>query len=432
MLFSSQEDGWPNYPWDARIYAEANQFVLILQTSGGHKLRYLKVLPRLLLDLPAAARFLVVALCAIICQVLYIILAPMAQNPTLLAVPIAIASWSYRWRGAMFWIFVMNVPTWIFYAIRLKNPWLSNSLLLDFLVGDICLVIVALLISSQRSSFERAAESQQQMARTYEQEQRLNKAKDSFIQQMNHELRTPLTALSGYLELLLEEEGHIDAETRSSFLQSAVLSCEELQLLVENILDSLQVGSDLNAPPLQGIDAAELIEETVQQADPRWKLGPRIHLELSKDLLVLAHKQYLRQVLRNLLSNAIKYTPENQPIFIKARRCTSSLSSPEVCISVQDSGPGIPAEERTRIFEPFTRLQRDMLGQVRGSGLGLSISKQLIEGMGGRIWVESSGLAGEGSCFSFTLPAISSQSSNYSEQQTRSTARGSLAGVQLK
>ncbi|HET8846815.1 MAG TPA: HAMP domain-containing sensor histidine kinase, partial [Ktedonobacteraceae bacterium] len=379
-------------------------------------MRYLKVLPRLLLDLPAAARFLVVALCAIICQVLYIILAPMAQNPTLLAVPIAIASWSYRWRGAMFWIFVMNVPTWIFYAIRLKNPWLSNSLLLDFLVGDICLVIVALLISSQRSSFERAAESQQQMARTYEQEQRLNKAKDSFIQQMNHELRTPLTALSGYLELLLEEEGHIDAETRSSFLQSAVLSCEELQLLVENILDSLQVGSDLNAPPLQGIDAAELIEETVQQADPRWKLGPRIHLELSKDLLVLAHKQYLRQVLRNLLSNAIKYTPENQPIFIKARRCTSSLSSPEVCISVQDSGPGIPAEERTRIFEPFTRLQRDMLGQVRGSGLGLSISKQLIEGMGGRIWVESSGLAGEGSCFSFTLPAISSQSSNYSEQ----------------
>lgn len=432
MLFSSQEDGWPNYPWDARIYAEANQFVLILQTSGGHKLRYLKVLPRLLLDLPAAARFLVVALCAIICQVLYIILAPMAQNPTLLAVPIAIAAWVYRWRGALFWIFVINVPTWILYAIRLKNPWLSNSLLLDFLVGNICLVIVALLINSQRSSFERAAESQQQMARTYEQEQRLNKAKDSFIQQMNHELRTPLTALSGYLELLLEEEGHIDAETRSSFLQSAVLSCEELQLLVENILDSLQVGSDLNAPSLQGIDVAELIEETVQQADPRWKLGARIHLELSKDLLVLAHKQYLRQVLRNLLSNAIKYTPENQPIFIKARRYTSSLASPEIYISVQDSGPGIPAEERTRIFEPFTRLQRDMLGQVRGSGLGLSISKQLIEGMGGRIWVESSGLAGEGSCFSFTLPAISSQASNYSEQQTRSTARGSLAGVQLK
>lgn len=407
-------------------------------------MRYLKVLPRLLLDLPALARFLLILLCTIVCQTIFIVLIPAAQNPTVLAVPIAVSAWIYRRRGALLCLAGITVSTWIFYALRVHNIWLRQDLLMDFLIGDVCLVIVAQLISSQRDSFERAAESERQMARAYEREQRLNKAKDSFIQQMNHELRTPLTALSGYLELLQEGGTQIDTETRAGFLQSALLSCEELQLLVENILDSLQVGSDPDGPPLQEIDLAEFIEETIQQSDPRWNLEQRVHLELPRDIRVLAHKQYLRQVLRNLLSNAIKYTPQQLPILIAARKCDSSHlsdSSPlpeppasstsrETRISIQDFGPGIPPAEITRIFEPFTRLQRDALGQVRGSGLGLSISKQLIEAMGGQIWVESSGQTGKGSRFTFTLPTKPEQTPGSPSQSPAQITRASLAAAQ--
>src|SRR5262249_47727437 len=86
-------------------------------------------------------------------------------------------------------------------------------------------------------------------------------------------------------------------------------------------------------------------------------------------------------------------------------RCHSN-DVPEVCISVQDAGPGIPADEIPLLFGQFVRLQRDLSGPVRGIGLGLYISRQLVEAMGGRIWVESSGISGQGSRFCFTLPRI--------------------------
>jgi signal transduction histidine kinase len=81
-------------------------------------------------------------------------------------------------------------------------------------------------------------------------------------------------------------------------------------------------------------------------------------------------------------------------------------SAEYVCISVKDTGPGIPPEEIGLLFERFVRLQRDLAGAKRGTGLGLYISKQLVEAMGGRIWVESSGIEGEGSLFCFTLPLL--------------------------
>jgi signal transduction histidine kinase len=120
---------------------------------------------------------------------------------------------------------------------------------------------------------------------------------------------------------------------------------------------------------------------------------------------VWADSQDLRQVLRNLLSNAFKYSPAGTSVLISATLIPDPPA--QVCISVKDAGPGIPAAELPLLFQRFVRLQRDLSGPVAGIGLGLYISKQLIEAMKGQIWVESSGQTGEGSRFCFTLPAAS-------------------------
>ena len=124
--------------------------------------------------------------------------------------------------------------------------------------------------------------------------------------------------------------------------------------------------------------------------------------------MVLADKQYVHQVLLNLLSNAFKYSPMDTPIEVSARKYDNSTAKANnnslVCVSIQDAGPGIPPTEAPLLFGKFVRLKRDLVGSVRGTGLGLYISKQLIEAMGGNIWVDSSGVVGQGSRFSFTLP----------------------------
>lgn len=369
-------------------------------------MHYLNTVLRLLLTLPAALRLSAVILCAVGIQVLFILMAPMEQNPSILTIPVAITAWMYRRRGAAICIAFLNIASWIYFSIHFKSIWLPRSITLAFLIGIIAMIVTALFISSQRASFEQTEESQRRLARAYEQEQNLHQAKHQFIQNINHELRTPLTALSGCIELLLEQNEHFDKEARVSFLQSAMLSCEELQLLVNNILESLQISAGETSPELKCLNLARSLREMLQQFNPQWETEQQICLDIPEHLHVQAHQPYLSQILRNLLSNAVKYAPGDQPINIAARPMPEGTGKgPEICISVQDTGPGIPQNERARIFEEFTRLQRDALGQVRGSGLGLSISQQLVELMGGRIWAESTGVPGQGSCFHFTLQA---------------------------
>jgi signal transduction histidine kinase len=131
-----------------------------------------------------------------------------------------------------------------------------------------------------------------------------------------------------------------------------------------------------------------------------------IHLDIPESLALWADPQYLRQVLRNLLSNAFKYTPRQTNIVISAalEEGKGQGASDMVRLCVKDAGMGIPPAEIPLLFEKFVRLQRDMSGSKQGTGLGLYISKQVVEAMGGRIWVESTGVPGQGSCFCFTLP----------------------------
>jgi signal transduction histidine kinase len=242
----------------------------------------------------------------------------------------------------------------------------------------------------------------------YNQQVYLNELKDDFLLNVNHELRTPLTAIYGFLDLLREYHGKLDSSLEITLIDQAVHGCEELQHLVDNVLDTLHGDFKEKEPTVEVFSIAAVADEVINLFEPQKKLDYHINVVIPKDLLVLADKQYVHQVFLNLLSNAFKYSPVHTPIEVSARMYDNSTAKGNnlslVCVSIQDAGAGIPPTEAPLLFGKFVRLKRDLVGSVSGTGLGLYISKQLVEAMGGNIWVESSGVVGQGSRFSFTLP----------------------------
>ena len=223
-------------------------------------------------------------------------------------------------------------------------------------------------------------------------------------------LRIPwaLTAVYGWLELLATFREQQDTSMQATYLSKAMDRCQELIHLVNNVLETAHVTGDVKHPQPEECLVAQAVREELEHFDPREVQAHAIQLDVPEQLSVWADRQYLRQVLRNLLSNAFKYAPQHTSVVISATLYDTTAqgtdSAPHVCICVKDAGPGIPPAELPLLFEKFVRLERDLAGPVRGSGLGLYISKQLVETMGGHIWAESTGRAGEGSRFYFTLP----------------------------
>ena len=231
-----------------------------------------------------------------------------------------------------------------------------------------------------------------QVEAAYNQQVYLNELKDDFLLNVNHELRTPLTAIYGFLDLLREYHGKLDSSMEITLIDQAVLGCEELQHLVDNVLDTLHGDFKEKEPSAEVFSIATVADEVINLFEPQKKLDYHINMVIPEDLMVLADK----------------YSPMDTPIEVSARKYDNSTAKANnnslVCVSIQDAGPGIPPTEAPLLFGKFVRLKRDLVGSVRGTGLGLYISKQLIEAMGGNIWVDSSGVVGQGSRFSFTLP----------------------------
>jgi PAS domain S-box-containing protein len=235
----------------------------------------------------------------------------------------------------------------------------------------------------------------------------LEQHKDEFVMHVSHELRTPLTAVSGYLELLLDHNDRLQASKKMQFLHQALENCYVLADLVNTIIDVLKINYEVKPGQPEVLSVASIVREVIEQFDPRKRQEYTCRVDVPEDLVVFADKQYFCQVLRNLIANAFKYTPKQTPVIISALLSATSQEKdavPQVRINVQDAGPGIPPAEQPLLFHKFVRLKRDLTSAVRGTGLGLYICKELVERMGGRIWVESPGKDGVGSCFSFTLP----------------------------
>lgn len=233
----------------------------------------------------------------------------------------------------------------------------------------------------------------------YERQKELDQFKDQFIMTASHELRTPLTAVQGYIELLSQYNDELSAETRTEFIQKAHRGCDELALMVGNIMDASRLQIEGERIRLTAVELASSVRHVMEILESVTTREARaVNLAISPGLFVQADELRLRQILLNLVSNALKYSPAGTTIQVQALQGQGLVK-----ISVRDYGAGVPVEEQQRLFERFVRLERDMNSPVRGAGLGLYITKRLVEAMNGRLWVESSGIPGEGSTFSFTL-----------------------------
>ena len=217
---------------------------------------------------------------------------------------------------------------------------------------------------------------------------------------VSHELRTPLTSIKGFASTLLADDVVWEAEQQRDFIQTINEEANKLNEFIEQILDL----SKMNA----GLFKFSVTRQTVQHLIPvnmrqLQGLTPQHHLVFSiPDALpdIVADAQRVEQVLANLVENATKYVPIGTTITISAQPAESFIE-----FSVADEGPGIPSEERERVFQPFYRIGSKTSNKAKGAGLGLAICSRLIEGQGGRIWVDEH--PGPGTVIKFTLPIAS-------------------------
>ncbi len=250
------------------------------------------------------------------------------------------------------------------------------------------------------------AQLYQQLLNTHRHLQELDQLKDQFIMTASHELRTPLTAVHGYLELMAEYGNRISPQQQQEFLQKARRGCDELVLLLNNVMDAsrLEVEAGLRPVHLEKVDVEEAVRGVIDLIEPQIMQERReIYVYIPHKLFVRADSVRLRQVLLNLSINALKYSETGTPITFTARAVFDK--APGVLVSVTDKGKGIKPQDQARLFQRFVRLESDLNSIVRGSGLGLYISRRLIEAMDGKIWIESTGIAGAGSTLHFQLPA---------------------------
>jgi signal transduction histidine kinase len=271
------------------------------------------------------------------------------------------------------------------------------------------------------------------VGRALERERELTALKDQFIIDANHELRTPIMALYNNLELLnmLGEGG--DADLRADLLRQALRSGDGLLRVLNSVLDAGALESQAPRVEPRTVPLAPLVRAVLETFDPREIGEPGaptadfqkrpVTIHIPATLVVWADESRLRQILVNLFANALKYSPPGTPISIVAfayadeRRGSRSgmhhedgASQAGVAeVSVRDQGLGIPPRDAPKLFNRFVRLPRDIAGPVRGTGVGLYLCRVLVEAMGGRIWVESTGVPGEGSAFHFTLPLASAE-----------------------
>lgn len=259
------------------------------------------------------------------------------------------------------------------------------------------------------------------VTRAYEQARRLDQVKDQFITHVNHELRTPIMALHGYVEYSLTLWNTISDAELEEVLQRASRTGYRLVDLLNSILDVRRIDADASFPRTV-VALPDVLDAALQLIDPR-DAAPHervITMQVAPDLAVWGEPIRLQQVLTNLLSNAIKYSPATAPIEVTAqvvqdtttqdggrwrqRTITTTTTTEMVEIAIRDHGLGVPLDQQDLLFHRFTRLPRDLASQVRGNGLGLYLCRTLITAMGGRIWLESSGVPGEGTTFRIRLP----------------------------
>lgn len=238
----------------------------------------------------------------------------------------------------------------------------------------------------------------------------VDRLKSEFVATVSHELRTPMTSIRGYVDVLLMGAAGAVNENQAHFLNIVKNNTERLNILVNDLLDISRIESGRVTLSPQALDLREVAEDVIEDVLRRSQEENKpmaLSLDAPRKLpAVYGDMERVRQILGNLVFNAYHYTPENGTITV---RIQSLNGGHEVQVDVKDNGVGIPLEDQERVFERFYRGEHPLVLATPGTGLGLSIVKQIVEMHKGRIWMKSSGIPGEGSTFSFTLPTYESK-----------------------
>jgi PAS domain S-box-containing protein len=251
----------------------------------------------------------------------------------------------------------------------------------------------------KRKFTESLAASNQELELRNREVQRATQLKSSFLASMSHELRTPLNAIVGFSDLLAEETPGALNPKQKRFVNHIKQSSAHLLQLINDILDLSKIEAGQLALRCEDFQVKDTLPEVLSTILPLL-MAKNIRLEqrVETDQHIYADRVRFKQILYNLLSNAVKFTPMAGRIDIDCRENGNS-----VCISVADTGVGIRAEDQAVIFDEFRQVEGPAETTQQGTGLGLTITKRLVEQQGGTISLESE--FGKGSRFTFTLPA---------------------------
>ncbi len=273
------------------------------------------------------------------------------------------------------------------------------SLWLDFVAPSLSVLSAygVSVLSSLRAQERERLRAQERMAFL----QRLSEMKSEYVSIVSHELKTPLTSILGLAGTLQRDtQGHFDEKTKQKCYAMIHHESYRLLRLINEQLDiaRLEAGRKLSVD-LKEVDVKEAVTRAVSTQQFYEQARHVFDLQLPSDLPpVKADPDRLEQILLNLLSNAVKYSPDGGTVTAGAR-----AKGRQVIISVKDEGMGIAPEQLSSLFQPYQRLDSAEAAKIRGTGLGLYLTKALVEAQGGQVWAESEG-EGKGSTFSFTLP----------------------------
>ncbi|MFA5389321.1 MAG: GAF domain-containing sensor histidine kinase [Candidatus Omnitrophota bacterium] len=255
------------------------------------------------------------------------------------------------------------------------------------------------LFNSHKELERRVAERTNDLEKLNEELKRLNQMKSDFISAVSHELRTPLTSIKGYASILMAGKLGDVLPAQKERLEKIDKHSNSLVHLINNLLDIARIESGKVQMDMKDVSIKEMLDSVIDIITPQVReknISLKVNLKIKFDR-IKADQGQMERVFLNLLSNAYKFTPENGRITVDVEEKNDAIQ-----FSIEDTGIGIPPQDIQKVFQEFFRADNALDQKIKGSGLGLSLVKKIVEAHKGRIWFDSE--LGKGTRFTFTIP----------------------------